>query len=274
MEALVARANQLQARYANLLTEIELLKKTSFEESKLEQKEIIPKDINGNGEDEVKKDRMVSRHNQVSIQKDSFDDAAEDENQPQNKNQSTHKEKSRQNDIEEEIVLLAAKKKKDPPGYLFEEASFERNHVPTSNATATTPVHTRLFKRGAEREAKLQSLREQFEELTSHSNIPKINDTSRRMVEATRRRSNSIQVNMPTEDKISDEEDKRIDKPEWREFATPEGHLYYYNEITKQTSWFQPNSFIPYVPSSQKHSTSKRRYSLDQAKLFLSKAQQ
>jgi len=128
---------------------------------------------------------------------------------------------------------------------------------------ATTPVHTRLIRRGMEQQAKLISLREQFEEKSTHSNIPKINDTSRKIVEATRRRSSTT----PHDSRRM--EVQVMNKPEevWREFATKEGFLYYYNDETRETCWERPTKgkIIPYIPVLDK-----RRYSLDHAKSALS----
>jgi len=137
--------------------------------------------------------------------------------------------------------------------------SFERPK--NESSSAPTPVHTRLLRRGLEQKAKLESLRGQFEEKTVYTNIPKINETSKKIVEATRRRSSSLKDESKSDgfSKPSSLEREEV----WKEFATAEGYLYYYNERTKETRWERPlnGSIVPFVPS-----LGGRRHSLDQAK--------
>lgn len=129
---------------------------------------------------------------------------------------------------------------------------------------SSTPVYNRLLKKGVESQVKLANLREQLQEQSSRpfaGNIPRINDTSRRMVEAKSRSytasasasavSHSSSFTMPSPPPLPGA---------WKEHSTPEGFLYYYNAATKTTTWDKPDSFV---------SAKQQGFSLDQAKRAL-----
>lgn len=155
-----------------------------------------------------------------------------------------------------------------------------------------TPVFNRLLKKGEESQAKLGKLREQLQEQSARpfaGNIPKINDTSRRIVENRRNSFQTIDVmatmqnTTPCSSFTTSVTGEEISSGMvWKEHATSEvsfvhfrfdrqltiiqGYLYYYNLSTKETTWEKPNAaYIPLKPT-----TTAAAFSLDQAKRILS----
>ncbi|KAH9259780.1 hypothetical protein BASA81_002202 [Batrachochytrium salamandrivorans] len=130
---------------------------------------------------------------------------------------------------------------------------------PIPQIRSSTPVYNRLLKKGVESQVKLANLREQLQEQSSRpfaGNIPRINDTSRRMVEAkSRSYTHSASALIPASS-MSHASSFTMPSPSsslptgvWKEHATSE-----------TTTWEKPESFAPV----------KLGFSLDQAKRALS----
>jgi hypothetical protein len=129
------------------------------------------------------------------------------------------------------------------------------------DANGLAPVHARLFRAGLEQQAKLETLRAQLGGKNSqNNNIPKINDTSRKIVETNRQRSKQIQSSAAATAQAEEI---------WREYATKDGYLYYYNEATLETRWERPEKgrIVPYLKKSLPSSNG---YSVEQAKATMS----
>lgn len=167
----------------------------------------------------------------------------------------------------------------------YKPLSSQEKITPTPASSTTLqvpPVHFRLLQKGAEREAKLNSLREKMQVLANAQNCtPTINETSRKIVEFTRKRTDSSfsedGLQFGGQAKRSEENAIKANTPQgqsnkpvtWKEYATKDGFLYYFNPETKETKWDKPKGVTIIPVAAPQIKTENQRYSLKAARSAL-----